>query len=179
MQKILNANDYTLIFSKPNVIMYGSVDGNLYVYQDEAEEFAKSFFSKDILEQWVVKEKDLERAKKWLVGILYHERDNSIHEVMDLTGYKSSSTVHSIIKKSGNLRSIKEGTELAFQRRYGGNLSEVMKGIMQKKSGDMSDIMKDKWDNDKDGNFKKKISRTSSDGMKRYWERRKEMVINS
>jgi len=162
MEKILKMPEYTLIFSEPDVILYSHIDGNLCVYQDEAEEFAKSFFSKDIMGTKYINSRNLSRAKQWLEGILYHERNNSIPEVMELTGYKGRPSVYRAVKKFGPTRSIKEGVEIAFQKRYGKSNSEVMSEKMQKK-----------WDEDKNGKFRDKIRSTASKGMKRYWKEKR------
>jgi hypothetical protein len=157
MEKMLKTEGYTLIFSDPDLILYGSIDGNLCVYMDEAEKFARSFFSEGIASD---RKHNLARAKYWLVGILYHERKNSIPEIMKVTGYKHERNVAGIIKKFGPTRNRKEATELAFKKRYGKSMSEVM-----------SQRMEDAWKNNKD--LRDKISRTTSDGMKRFWQKRK------
>jgi len=165
MEKILNVKDYTLIFSDPDLILYGFIDGNLCVYMDESEEFVKSFFSKDIISREYSREKNLTNAKNWLVGILYHERKNSYDEIMSLTGYKSYSSINLIVKKFGPVRSIKEAIGLAFNKKHGESISEFM-----------SDVMSNKWDkldDDEDSSFRDKIRRTASEGMKRFWEEKR------
>lgn len=167
MEKILKMKDYTLIFSEPDLILYGFINKNSCDFMDQAEEFAKSFFSGDILSKEYMEEKDLTRVKHWLLGVLYHERKNSIPEILELTGYKSSGSTRKIIMKSGSLRSIREGTELAFQRRYGKGMSEVFR-----------DSMRNKWDNI-DKKTRDRISKSASEGLKKYWKEKKKIVISS
>jgi AraC-like DNA-binding protein len=160
MERILNAQKYTLIFFDPDIILHGFVDGNLCVYQDKAEEFAKSFFSEDIMSKEYNYEKELLKAKQWLVGVLYHERGNSITEIKDLTGYKSSSTLQEAIKKFGPLRSNKEGAERAFKKRYGMS---------------MSAFMVNKWKN-MDSAKRREMGKAASKGLRKYWSEKKLMV---
>jgi len=173
MKKILTTRDYTLIFSDPDVILYGSIDGNSYAYMDEAEEFAKSFFSKDIMLRRHRYEEDLKKAKQWLMGILYHERKNSVPEVMGVTGYKSVNSTYMAIRKFGPLRSIREGAERTFLKRYGESMSEAMSHIMQKKSEHMKDVMTKRWRDDKDHSLRDKVRK----GREAWMKRRKGMVV--
>lgn len=106
--------------------------------------------------------KNLKKAKQWLVGILYHEIKDSSYEIMSLTGYKNHSSVNRIAKKFGSLRSRNEARELTFKKRYGKSMSQYM-----------SDAMRNKWEklgDDEDSTFRDKISRTTSEGMKRFWK---------
>ena len=157
MEKVLKTEGYTLIFSDPDLILYGSIDGNLCAYMDEAEKFARNFFSEDTAFNC---KRNLARANHWLVGILYHERKNSIPEIMEVTGYKHERNVARIIKEFGSTRNRKEATELAFEKRYGESMSKVM-----------SQRMKSTWKNNK--SLRDKISKATSDGMKGFWQKRK------
>ena len=160
MEKILKAKDMTLIFFDPYVILHGSIDGNAYDFMEEAEEFVKNFFTQDarLIGEPKENEKDLTRAKHWLVGILYHERKNSTTEIKKLTGYKSNDTVYNIVNKFGPHRSVKEGMEIACQRIYGKSISEVTSESMQRR-----------WDSDKDHTLRDKISKATSEGLTKYW----------
>lgn len=169
MEKILKTKNYTLIFSYPDIIIHGSIDGNQFAYMDDAEEFARDFFSKDIKLKGHKYERDLTNAKKWLFGTLYHERKNSANEVMKITGYRSMSTVYTAIRSSGPLRSRKEGTEIAFQKKHGKSLSEGMKDIMDGKSDHMKKVMKDIW-KERNEPTKNKIINALFDGRRRRWE---------
>lgn len=179
MEMILNTKNYSLIFFDPNVILYGHIDGNLCVYQDEAEEFAKNFFSEGILSKEYGGEKDLMSAKHWLVGILYHFRENSISEIMNLTGYKSSNAVREVITKFGPPKGIKESTEIAFQKRYGKSIPQVMEEGFERKFGKtMSESMTERW-KFMDNATRKSISRAASEGLKEYWRKRKNLIVKS
>jgi hypothetical protein len=149
MDKMLDAGDYTLVFSNPDIILYGSVDGNPYAYMDGAEEFAKSFFSEDVKLKNHTYERNLTKAKSWLLGTLYHGNKNNIREVMKLTGYRSVNSVYTAIRSFGPLRSIEEAENIAFMKRYGKNASAAMHDIMLKHSRHMSNVMKGRWEEDR------------------------------
>jgi len=162
MQKILKTENYTMIFSDPDIILHlPSVDTS-FLYMAGAEEFARDFFSGGIISKKYRKEKDLTKTKYWLVGILYHERKNSVPEVLRVTGYKGLQSTHGIITSFGPARNNVEATKLAFQKKFGKTMPEVFR-----------DGMKKKWDNDKYGTFRDKISKTSSDGCKKYWNEKR------
>jgi len=157
LKRILNTENYTLIYFDPDIIFHGVLEDNLYVYQDVAEEFAQSFFSKDIMTRKYNLKKDLTEVKHWIVGILYHFRKNSMSNIMSLTGYSSCGSIHEVISNFGKLRGFKESTDLAFQKRYGKSQSQYM-----------SDAMKKVWEI-RNGPFRDTISKTASDAMKKLW----------
>jgi hypothetical protein len=117
---------------------------------DDAEEFAKSFFSEDIKSSgaWAYG-RNLANAKRWLIGTLYHGNKNSIQEVIKLTGYRGMNSVYTVIRSFGPLRSTKEAEDIAFMKRYGKNMSEAMSDIMLKHSSHMSDVMRRRWEEDR------------------------------
>lgn len=146
MDKMLNAGDYTLMFSDPDMIMCGSVDGNQFAYMDDAEEFAKSFFSKGIKRESY---RSLTKEEKWLMGALYHENKNSIPEVEKLTGYKNRRLICTVIRSFGPLRSTGEAQDIAFMKKYGKNMPAAMHDIMLEHSDYMRDVMRRRWEEDR------------------------------
>jgi hypothetical protein len=176
MEKSVRNKDCVMIFLGEDIIQtYSNEPFSRY---DRAEEFAKNYFSEN-------RNGKMDDAKLWLLGILYHERMNSIPQIRKLTGY-GNGTLSAAIRLNGKLRSVEEAVELAYMKRYGKTLSQVSSERMQMvwdsdKGGDYRKKVSEAtsrgiqkvWDNDKDGSFRDKISKTASLGIRNYLENRK------
>jgi hypothetical protein len=163
MENLIEAKDYILMFSEPDIIQYRCNNGKPYFCRGQAEEFARNFFSKGVINNDKEDEK-MTHAKQWMIGILYHKRKNSIPEIKDITGYKSTSTIAGAVKKSGRARSFKKATDMALLKRYGKTMSQFSRDRMRKL-----------WKND-NGSYRDKISRATSDALKKYWKNKKAPV---
>jgi hypothetical protein len=150
MEKSKWGRDGLMVFSEPYIIQQKR-DGAFCCAQ--AEEFARNFFSD--------KDRRMDDAKIWLIGILYHERKDSIPELSDLTGY-GHENISNAIRMTGSARSVKEATNIAALKRYGKTVSQLSSERMQKR-----------WDND-DGSYRDKVSDATSKGTQRAWDNDKD-----
>jgi|WetSurMetagenome_2_1015567.scaffolds.fasta_scaffold553273_2 hypothetical protein len=151
MKKYLWANDNLMVFTDKDIVQQRHNGGNPIFYCGQAEEFSRIYFSD------ANNGHKIDEAKVWLLGILYHERKDSLPDIKDITGYKSVGTLSEVIKLSGELRGVREATDLACQKKHGKSLQEYSRERMQKI-----------WDND-DGSFRDKVSSTTSLGMQNVW----------